>query len=69
MSEDKLDYVTPLEAYAFEAHELYTAFIKAGFTEGEAWDLLTRQLPEWEFPAPMSMNDMDDYEEEEDEDA
>jgi hypothetical protein len=69
MSEE-LNLITPLQAYAFEAHEMYKAFIDAGFTDGEAWDLLLRQLPEWEFPAPMSINDMDDYEEEEeDEDA
>ena len=61
---DELNLVTPLQAYAFEAHELYQAFINAGFTDGEAWDLLLRQLPEWEFPAPMSENDMDDFEDE-----
>ena len=68
MSEE-LNLITPLQAYAFEAHEMYKAFMDAGFTDGEAWDLLLRQLPEWEFPAPMSENDMDDFEEEEEEDA
>jgi hypothetical protein len=61
---DELNLVTPLQAYAFEAHEMYQAFINAGFTDGEAWDLLLRQLPEWEFPAPMSYNGLDDLEEE-----
>jgi uncharacterized protein YdaT len=64
MSEE-LDVITPLQAYAYEAHEMYHAFINAGFSEGEAWDLLTRQFPDWEFPAAMSDNDMDDLEEEE----
>jgi len=61
---DELNLVTPLQAYAFEAHEMYQAFINAGFTDGEAWDLLLRQLPEWEFPAPMSNNNLDDEDEE-----
>lgn len=64
MSEE-LDLITPLQAYAYEAHEMYKAFMDAGFSDAEAWDLLTRQLPDWEFPAPMSGNDMDDYEEDE----
>jgi len=67
MNED-LDLITPLQAYAFEAHEMYKAFMDAGFSDGEAWDLLLRQLPEWEFPAPMFDNDMDDYEEEDEDD-
>lgn len=67
MNED-LDLITPLQAYAFEAHEMYKAFMDAGFSDGEAWDLLLRQLPEWEFPAPMLDNDMDDYEEEDEDD-
>jgi len=60
---DELNLVTPLQAYAFEAHEMYQAFINAGFTDGEAWDLLLRQLPEWEFPAPMSNINLDDEDE------
>jgi hypothetical protein len=67
MSEE-LSLITPLQAYAFEAHEMYKAFMDAGFTDGEAWDLLLRQLPEWEFPAPMFDNDMDDFEEEDEDD-
>jgi hypothetical protein len=63
MSEE-LDLITPLQAYAFEAHEMYKAFMDAGFSDAEAWDLLLRQLPEWDFPAPMSYNDMDDFDEE-----
>jgi hypothetical protein len=63
MNED-LDLITPLQAYAFEAHEMYKAFMDAGFSDGEAWDLLLRQLPEWDFPAPMLDNDMDDFDEE-----
>lgn len=67
MSEE-LDLITPLQAYAYEAHEMYKAFMDAGFSDAEAWDLLTRQLPDWEFPAPMLENDMDDYEEEDEDD-
>jgi hypothetical protein len=43
---------------------MYKAFMDAGFSDAEAWDLLTRQLPDWEFPAPMSDNDLDDEDEE-----
>jgi hypothetical protein len=32
---------------------MYNSFIDAGFSEGEAWDLMTRHLPDWEL-APMS---------------
>ena len=66
MSENLANAITPLQAYAFEAHELFTAFVNAGFSEGEAWDLLIRQLPEWDFPAPMSDYNLDDEEDEED---
>ena len=63
----KQDFViTPLQAYAYEANELFQAFINAGFSEGEAWELLIRNLPEWEFPAPMLSMSLEDLEEEED---
>jgi hypothetical protein len=68
MDKELTEIITPLQAYAFEAHELYQAFIEAGFDEGEAWDLLTRQLPDWEFPAPLNDSEEEDLEEE-DEDA
>jgi hypothetical protein len=63
MSEE-INLITPLQAYAYEAHEMYKAFMDACFSDAEAWDLLTRQLPDWEFPAPMSDNDLDDEDEE-----
>lgn len=54
---------TPLQVYAHQAHEFYTALKDAGFEEGEAWDLLLRQLPDWEIEAPDFL-DNDDIEEE-----
>ena len=65
----KNDFViTPLQAYAHLAHELFTSFLEAGFSEAEAWELLIRNMPEWEFPEPIhSMNLEELLEEEEDE--
>ena len=47
-----LDLFTPLQEYAHQAHELYNSFAEAGFTEGEAWELMVRHLPDWELEAP-----------------
>ena len=47
-----LDFFTPLQEYAYQAHELYNSFAGAGFTEGEAWELMIRHLPEWELESP-----------------
>jgi hypothetical protein len=47
-----LDFFTPLQEYAHQAHELYNSFAQAGFTEGEAWELMVRHLPDWELDAP-----------------
>lgn len=47
-----LDFFTPLQEYAHQAHELYNSFATAGFTEGEAWELMVRHLPDWELEAP-----------------
>ena len=41
-------FLTPLKLHAVQAHELYTEYKEAGFTEGEAWELLMRQLPDLE---------------------
>lgn len=57
--------ITPLQAYAYEAHELFQAFISAGFSDGEAWELLIRNLPEWEFPEPLLSMNLEEVEEEE----
>lgn len=51
-SEMPLDFFTPLQEYAYQAHELYNSFAQAGFTEGEAWELLVRHLPDWELESP-----------------
>lgn len=47
-----LDFFTPLQQYAHMAHELYNSFAEAGFTEGEAWELMVRHLPDWELDEP-----------------
>jgi hypothetical protein len=49
--EPKVDFLTPLKLHAVQAHELYTEYKEAGFTEGEAWELLMRQLPDLELEA------------------
>lgn len=54
------DFLTPLKLHAVQAHELYTEYKEAGFTEGEAWDLLMRQLPDLELE---SVNFSDEEEE------
>ena len=41
-------FLTPLKLHAVQAHELYSEYKEAGFTEGEAWELMLRQLPELE---------------------
>jgi len=47
-----LDFFTPLQQYAHQAHELYNSFASASFSEGEAWELMIRHLPDWELEAP-----------------
>jgi hypothetical protein len=48
--EIEVDFITPLQGYAIQAHELYESFKQAGFTEGEAWELLLRHIPDFELP-------------------
>jgi hypothetical protein len=71
MAEDivHLDFITPLQAYAMRAHELYQALKDAGFTEGEAWELLLHHIPDFEIPLSESIDDNgeDDLEETEEE--
>jgi len=60
-----LDFFTPLQQYAHQAHELYNSFASAGFTEGEAWELMVRHLPEWELDEPeFTEKGLDDVNEE-----
>lgn len=60
-----LDFFTPLQQYAHQAHELYNSFAEAGFTEGEAWELMVRHLPDWELESPeFSEKDIEDVNEE-----
>ena len=47
-----LDFFSPLQEYAYQAHELYNSFADAVFTEGEAWELMIRHLPDWELESP-----------------
>lgn len=68
------DILTPLQGYAHQAHELYTAFQEAGFADEEAWVLLLNHLPEFEIPIYGDFADMEDMvneliEEEEDGDS
>ena len=60
-----LDFFTPLQEYAHQAHELYNSFADAGFTDGEAWELMVRHLPDWELDSPeFSKKDIEDVNEE-----
>ena len=60
-----LDFFTPLQSYAIQAHELYNSFAEAGFTEGEAWELMIRHLPDWVLDEPDFIEkDIDDVNEE-----
>lgn len=54
------EILTPLQAYAIQANELYVAFKQAGFDEGEAWSLLLNHLPEFEIPIYGDFADMED---------
>lgn len=55
-----LDFFTPLQEYAYQAHELYNSFAQAGFTDGEAWELMVRHLPDWELDEPEFTNKGED---------
>jgi hypothetical protein len=58
-------FLTPLKLHAVQAHELYTEYKEAGFTEGEAWELLMRQLPDLELEALDFLEEgLDDVDEE-----
>lgn len=50
---------TPLQAYAYQAHELFESFKQAGFTPDEAWSLLGHHLPDFELPVYVETMDMD----------
>jgi hypothetical protein len=54
------DLLTPLQAYAHQANELYVAFKQAGFEEEEAWALLLNHLPQFEIPIYGDFADMED---------
>ena len=51
---------TPLQAYAFQAHELFTSFKQAGFSPDEAWSLLCHHLPDFELPVYMESMELDE---------
>ncbi len=59
-------------AMAQEAHKLLEAYMKAGFTRKEAFDLTASQIPEWGFPGRTVIEeeiieDDEDYELDEEE--
>ena len=54
------EVLTPLQAYAIQANELYVAFKQAGFAEEEAWSLLLNHLPEFEIPIFGDFADLED---------
>jgi hypothetical protein len=64
--------LTPMLAMAQEAHKLLEAYMKAGFTRKEAFDLTASQIPEWGFPGRTVIEeeiieDDEDYELDEEE--
>ena len=58
---------TPLQAYAYQAHELFMSFQEAGFSSDEAWSLLGHHLPDFELPVYMESMDLDELQMEMDE--
>jgi hypothetical protein len=66
-TEESMDFITPLQAYAIELNEVYEAFKQAGFTEGEAWHLLLQHLQDTELPIYTIVDGEDDQEEIEEE--
>jgi hypothetical protein len=59
--------LNPMLAMAQEAHRLLEAYMAAGFTRKEAFDLTASQLPEWGFPGQTIIEE-EDIEEEDDDD-
>lgn len=64
--------LTPMLAMAQEAHRLLEAYMKAGFTRKESFDLTASQIPEWAFPGQTIIEEIpdedEDYEFEEEDD-
>jgi hypothetical protein len=59
--------LNPMQTMANEAHQLFQAYMTAGFTRLEAFDLLLNQLPEWDFPGHRTVP-LDDEEDDEEDD-
>jgi len=51
--------LNPMMSYAREAHKLLQAYIVAGFTRAEAFDLILNQIPEWNWPAHTIIDDQE----------
>lgn len=60
--------LNPMQTLATEAHNLLEAYIQAGFTRAEAFDLLLNQLPEWNFPSSTVIEPETDDEDDDDDD-
>jgi hypothetical protein len=59
--------LNPMLVMAKEAHKLLEAYMAAGFTRKEAFDLTASQLPEWGFPGQTIIEEEEsDYEEDDD---
>ena len=52
--------LTPMLAMAQEAHKLLEAYMKAGFTRKESFDLTASQIPEWSFPGRVVIEEPED---------
>lgn len=60
MADISEDVITPVQAFAQSAHEMFTELKNAGFEPTEAMEILLSQLPEWIFPVPYDYDDEDE---------
>lgn len=60
--------LSPMRAQAREAYRLLDAYMSAGFTRREAFDIVLNQIPEWTFPGQTIIEEdaVDDDEEDDD---
>lgn len=60
--------LTPMLTMAVEAQRLLQAYLKAGFTRKESFDLVLNQMPEWTFPGQTIIEEDEEVDDEEDDD-
>jgi hypothetical protein len=58
--------LTPMLTMAVEAQRLLQAYLKAGFTRKESFDLVLNQMPEWTFPGQVIIEEDEDDDEDDD---